>query len=480
MERISIEELGISGYELMQRAGYAVFQRIQASHFEFRSLLILCGGGHNGGDGYVVARLALVAGYEVTLCALVAVKKLTGDAKKAAEDWMSAGGQISDWRSDIVSGHYDCIIDAILGTGLQRPLEGYFDEVVTIVNNSAIPVIAVDIPSGLQADSGLTMGAAIYADQTITFIGVKQGLLSGQARDYVGCLYFDDLGLPQSAFQRLRPAGFCISDHLRHEYLPRRSRMMHKGHCGHVLLIGGERGMSGAIGIAAIAALRVGAGLVSVATREHAAALNTVQPELMCHPVDSVRDLEPLLKKANVIAIGPGLGQGKWGRSLLGAVLTAPQILLVDADALNMLAEEPYQRDQWVMTPHPGEAARLLGISTESLENNRHVALLNLKAQYGAVIVLKGAASLVSGPQKDADVFLCDRGNPGMASGGMGDVLTGVIVGLIAQGLPIDIAARLGVYLHASAADAATTEMGERGLLATDLYPYLHRLVNPG
>lgn len=480
MDRIATEDLGIAGYELMQRAGLAVFQRIQQHYPDIPALLVICGSGNNGGDGYITARLALEAGYRVTLCGLTPIEKLASDAKTAAADWIKAGGVINSWRADIPLGDYGCIVDALLGTGLQRPLTGLYLEVVNTINNAAIPIIAVDIPSGLHADTGQAMGAAVHARYTITFIGVKQGLLNGHARNYVGCLYFDDLAVPQSAFAQIRPAGYCISDYIRREYLFPRSRVAHKGHYGHVLLIGGEQGMSGAIKMAATAALRVGAGLVSVATRpEHAAIINTCQPELMCYPVNTEKDLQPLLKNANVIAIGPGLGQKQWGRSLLGAVLSARQALIVDADALNILAEEPCQRSHWVITPHPGEAARLLSMPVAELEQDRFATLAQLKMKYGAIVVLKGAATLVSAAESEDEIFLCNRGNPGMASGGMGDVLTGVIAGLVAQGLSLAVAARLGVYLHARAADSAAAVAGERGLLATDLYPHLQRLVNP-
>jgi NAD(P)H-hydrate epimerase len=234
--------------------------------------------------------------------------------------------------------------------------------------------------------------------------------------------------------------------------------------------------MSGAVRMAAEAAARTGAGLVSVATREvHAPFLNLATPELMVRGVESVEALTPLLERATVIAIGPGLAQTTWSRTLLQALINNDLPMVLDADALNLLAQDPVPRKPWVLTPHPGEAARLLGIDTATIQQDRYSAATALQQRYGGVCVLKGAGTVVSSKDR---ITVCGSGNPGMASGGMGDVLTGVIAGLLAQGLSLVDAAELGVCLHAAAGDAAA-ESGERGMLATDLLPYLRRLVNP-
>ena len=260
--------------------------------------------------------------------------------------------------------------------------------------------------------------------------------------------------------------------------MPARSPTAHKGDFGHVLVIGGDRGMSGALRLAAEAALRVGAGLVSAATRaEHAASISVARPEIMSHGVESASALSLLLslrKGASVLAVGPGLGQGEWGRKLFSAVLESSLPMVVDADALNLLAVEPAHRDNWILTPHAGEAARLLGQTVEQVQADRISAAVALQQKYGGVVVLKGAGTLVA--DVTDEIAICSEGNPGMASGGMGDVLTGVIAGLLAQGCTLTEAAQQGVCLHAHAADLAAQE-GQRGLLASDLFPHLRRLM---
>lgn len=260
------------------------------------------------------------------------------------------------------------------------------------------------------------------------------------------------------------------------QYLPPRRRDTHKGDCGHCLLIGGASGMSGAIRLAAEAALRAGSGLVSVAThQEHAPLLNLTRPEMMVYAVESPVHLRPLLPRMNAIGIGPGMGQTAWSRGLLTMIQTTDQPKVLDADALNLLAQTPGKRHDWVLTPHPGEAARLLGCDVATVQRDRTAAARLLQHTYGGVVVLKGAGTLVASTER---VALCPIGNPGMASGGMGDVLTGVIAGLLAQGLGLAAAAEAGVYAHALAADRAASN-GERGLLASDVLACLREAVNP-
>jgi ADP-dependent NAD(P)H-hydrate dehydratase / NAD(P)H-hydrate epimerase len=262
------------------------------------------------------------------------------------------------------------------------------------------------------------------------------------------------------------------------EYLQPRPTEANKGMFGHVLVVGGDYGYSGSVHMAGEAAMRVGAGLVSVATRpEHACVMNVPSPELMCHGIKSAADLAPLLAKANVVIAGPGLGRLAWGEELLAKVLSAEKNFVVDADALNMLAEqEPMKKATWILTPHPGEAARLLKTTVQEIQQDRVAAVQELQRQYGGVCVLKGAGSLVLGP--DGDPSICTAGNPGMATGGMGDILSGVIGGLLAQGVPLADAAKLGVLVHAMAGDLAAQDGGERGMIASDLMMYLRHLVN--
>ncbi|OGT33980.1 MAG: NAD(P)H-hydrate dehydratase [Gammaproteobacteria bacterium RIFCSPHIGHO2_02_FULL_39_13] len=258
----------------------------------------------------------------------------------------------------------------------------------------------------------------------------------------------------------------------------KRDRSAHKGDFGHVLVVGGDVGMGGAVSMCAEAALRVGAGLVSVATHEeHIAAINAARPEVMCHAVSHATKLNSLIQKATVIVIGPGLGKRSWSRELFDAALKTEKPIVVDADALNLLSEHLRKNNQWILTPHAGEAGRLLQCTAEQVQCDRVGSIKKLSAQYGGVIVLKGAGTLIQ--FSDELPCLCEAGNPGMATAGMGDVLSGVIAGLLAQHFSLVNSAKTGVLLHAMAGDLAAKEKGERGMLATDLMPYLWKLVNP-
>ena len=290
---------------------------------------------------------------------------------------------------------------------------------------------------------------------------------------------FDGLQVPDAVYQQVPADVRLLSEPDLGRLAAPRRRGSHKGDFGHVLVVGGSEGKSGAAILAARAAARSGAGLVTVATRpEHAALSAATRPELMCHGVEKPQQLDPLLHRASVVAIGPGLGQGRWGRSLLGRILQTKLPLVVDADALNLLAAEPTERDDWILTPHPGEAARLLAGTTGQIQADRFLAVARLQQRFGGVAVLKGSGTLIQG-RASRPPAVCSQGNPGMASGGMGDVLTGVIGGLVAQGFEPEEAACIGVCLHAAAADRAA-EAGERGLLAADLMPAIRCLVNPG
>jgi NAD(P)H-hydrate epimerase len=474
LDRRAIEGFGIAGAELMERAGAAAFEILGRTWPAARRLLVLCGTGNNGGDGFVIARLAHTAGREVRVAILGDAAKVRGDAAAKLGALSSAGVTPLTWR-DAEIGACDLIVDALLGTGLDRDLGGEHREAVDAINASAAPVLSVDIPSGLNADTGQPMSAAVNADVTVTFVGMKQGLLTGAAAAYCGRLYFSDLGIPDSVSRDVAPSAYRDTRTALSHFLPQRRRDAHKGDYGHALVIGGEHGYVGAARMAAEASARVGAGLTSIATRpEHAAVMNLTRPELMCHGVTGGADLLSLIKLATVIAIGPGLGRSDWAAGLLSAVLDARVPLVVDADALNLLAQDPVRRENWVLTPHPGEAARLLGCTTQAVQADRYAAVRALESRYGGVCVLKGAGTLVA---DSVATYVCPAGNPGMASGGMGDVLTGVIAGLLAQGLDLGMAARLGVCVHAEAADQAAAQ-GERGLLAGDLMPWLRHLVN--
>jgi NAD(P)H-hydrate epimerase len=370
----------------------------------------------------------------------------------------------------------DMVIDALLGTGLNKPPADDFAAAIQALNQCGRPILSLDIPSGLGADSGAAQGVAVQATATITFIGLKRGLFTGAGVVCCGALSHADLDVPAAAFTQVKAGTTRLDPAWLGSVLPSRRRDGHKGVYGHTLGIGGDHGMAGAIAMSAEAALRVGSGLVSVATRaQHAALITSRRPELMVHAVDDAAQLAPLLDKARVVVIGPGLGQGSWGKALLEAALASGKPLVLDADALNLLAQNPVQRPDWILTPHPGEAGTLLGRSSGSVQANRFAALQALGQHYGGVPVLKGAGTLIySGGQ----FRLCPYGNPGMGTAGMGDILSGVIGGLRAQGLSAADAAAAGVLVHALAGDDAADE-GQRGLAATDLLPFLRRRVNP-
>ncbi len=478
LDRIAIQERGIPGYTLMSRAGEAAFQLLRQRWPKAWRVEVICGGGNNGGDGYVVARLARQAGLDARVMTLVDPATLHGDAATAWQDACVAEIPISTFNAAALS-DADLLVDAILGTGLEREVSGGWREAIAAMNAHSAAILALDIPSGLHADTGAVLGTAVQAASTITFIGLKQGLFTGQGPTYCGEVHFAALGVPPDIYPTLHPACWRYTGEDLLTLLPRRSRSAHKGCFGHVLVIGGDQGLAGAARMCAEAAARCGAGLVSIATRAvHAGLQAAVRPELMFHGVETPEQLEPLLNQATVIAIGPGLGRGEWGQSLLPIVLASDKPLVLDADALNLLAVEPSYRDDWILTPHSGEAARLLKMTPAQVEADRFTAVEEIALRFGGVVVLKGAGSLIAS-KADGSVALCTAGNPGMASGGMGDVLTGVIAALAAQGFPLFAAAKAGVELHGRAGDQAARAGGERGLLATDLLPFLRKLVNP-
>ena len=478
LDRIAIQERGIPGYTLMSRAGEAAFQRLRQRWPNARYITVICGGGNNGGDGYVVARLAHQAGLDVHVLTLADPETLRGDAQTAWRDAGAAAVSIQPFNAVALKG-VDLLVDAILGTGLERPVSGTWREAIEALNAHPADLFALDIPSGLHADTGAILGVAIQAAATMTFIGLKQGLFTGQGPACCGEINFADLDVPPDIYPALHPASWRYAGEDLPTLLPRRPRSAHKGYFGHVLVIGGELGLAGAARMAGEAAARCGAGLISVATRAaHAGLQAAVRPELMFHGVEQPNDLAPLLDRATVIAIGPGLGRSDWGRVMLHAALSSDKPLVVDADGLNLLAIEPAFRENWILTPHPGEAARLLKMTPMEVEMDRFAAVEDLALRYGGVAILKGAGSLVAS-REEGQVALCTAGNPGMASGGMGDVLTGIIAALVAQGLPLFAAAKAGVDLHGRAGDQAALAGGERGLLATDLLPFLRQGVNP-
>lgn len=456
---------GIGEDTLMRRAGQAAWRQLLQAWPQAQRILVLCGPGNNGGDGWVLAKLALDAGRDVRVLQLGDDQARSPLARTMAAEYRQASG-----RHDLFDGTLpaaDVLVDALFGIGCHRPLAGDAAALVRRANASGIPILALDVPSGVDADTGNVPGVAVVATRTIQLIAAHTGLATGAALDHVGETSVATLEVPAECFIGLMPAAETLEP----PRLPRRRRDSHKGRHGHVLAIGGDHGMGGAIVLTSEAALRTGAGLVTIATRPaHVPVLMTRRPEAMVHAIGDAEDLADLLDRADALALGPGLGQAAWGRELFDAAASTDKPCVMDADALNLLAESPRPLPFAVLTPHPGEAARLLGVDTASVQADRLTAVQTLSNRYECTVVLKGAGSLIAAPGRITRV--CMIGNPGMAGGGMGDALTGVIAALLAQGHEAFDAASIGTWLHARAGDCAATH-GEAGMLASDLIAQL-------
>lgn len=483
IDKMAINQHGIPSLLLMEQAGLFSYETLFTHYPKTKRILILCGTGNNGGDGFVVGQLALMAGLHVDVVLYGQISQLKNDALLVYQAFIELGGKVNLFETGSFTlerlrlnslAEYDVIIDALFGTGLDknRPISGPLLEWVNIINQLVIPVIALDIPSGLDADTGQIHGGAIQADRTCTFITQKPGLYQFNGQDTAGKIHYSRLFLDEQLLHSQTPIAHNHS--LKHwlSHLPKRNAVSHKGSTGQVMLIGGDQHMMGAVQMAGLASLKVGAGLVKVMTHsEHGIALTQVLPELMCY---SEQEFEIQSAQAKVIAIGPGLGLQAWGSALFNKTLPLKLPKVLDADALTLLAQAPEHQENWVLTPHPGEAARLLNSTTETVQNDRFAAIKAIQKQYGGVVVLKGNATLVFDGER---LEMCLAGNAGMATGGMGDVLTGAISGLVAQGVPLFEAACLGVSLHAHAGDILAQQKGQHGLLPTELASTLSQLL---
>ncbi|WP_104024860.1 NAD(P)H-hydrate dehydratase [Vibrio hyugaensis] len=489
-EVVAAQMAGVSMYSLMQRAGMAVYERFLHLYPRSRNVLVVCGKGNNGGDGYVFATLAKQAQLNVRVFQLGDPTSLKGDALRAFEDWQTVDGEISrwdDWHTALLEA--DVIIDAMLGAGLSGVVRHECRRFIDQINQIHCPVISIDIPSGLSADTGAVLGDAVKANHTVTFIGVKQGLCTGQARDYVGELHFSGLGVNVEFESIEEESALGLDEQVIKRLLPDRKATSHKGDNGKLLCVGGNQGLSGAIRLCASAAVRTGVGLIATITHPDSwLPLQVGAPEVMSQSItyEKLKATDNELVKralwADVLVFGPGFGQDEWAHKAYQFLSQQHKPKVVDADGLNILAMLNHRNDVVVlrdelrvMTPHPGEAARLLNISTKEIEGDRYAAARQLHERYGGVIVLKGAGTLI---YDGARMYVCLAGNPGMASGGMGDVLSGVIAALLAKRLPIAIAARLGVILHSHSADLNVQQNGEIGLTATDVIGTLRQAIN--
>lgn len=478
LDRIAIEDFAVPGFVLMQRAGRVAFNRLLLEWAQPSLITVFCGSGNNGGDGYLIAALAARQNYAVHVVQVGDPAKLRGDAAKAFRMAQDAGVSMQPFGSAKAPAT-GVVVDAMLGTGSQDAPRGDYEQAIRMINHAGLPVLAVDLPSGLDPDTGQAPGVCVRAQVTTTFIGAKRGLYTGQAPTYTGKVFFDSLDVPPAVYSRVTSRVEYLQETAFDHLFRPRAVDAHKGHFGHVLVVGGDMGMGGAVLMAAEAAGRVGAGLVSVATRpQHVSALLSRRPEFMVHGVDSADALDDVLQRASVVVLGPGLGRSRWSREIFARAISVSQPKVVDADGLNLISEDPdafAKQTPWVLTPHPGEAARLLRRTVAEVQADRFESTQKLQERYGGAVVLKGAGSLIA---SDGRIALSTAGNPGMASGGMGDVLSGVIGGLLAQGFDVADAAEAGVLIHGKAADLAAHN-GQRGMLATDLFVHLRTMVNP-
>ena len=461
---------------LMARAGSAVAALAREMLGERgKRVLVLAGPGNNGGDAFVAARQLKQWWYDVSVVFTGQEAKLPADARAALADWRTLGALHSEIPANR---KWDLLVDGLFGIGLQRPLDERHCDIVNWSNRSGTPILAIDLPSGLHADSGRVLGCAMRARKTLTFIGLKPGLLTLDGPDCAGETLLDalDIELPENN----APHGWRIESDLVALVVPPRSRNSHKGTFGSVGVLGGAPGMAGAALLAGRAALKLGAGRVFVGMIEASFAVDPVQPELMLRSAEAMLKLDGLA----CLALGPGLGQSAGALASLSAALEHSAPVVVDADALNLLALHPDLQKRLgartaasILTPHPAEAARLLGMTTAQVQHDRIAAARALSSRFGAAVVLKGNGSLCA--LKNGAWYVNTTGNPGMATAGMGDVLTGILAALVAQGADPELALLAGVHLHGLAGDRlAATRIGPVGMTAGELTDAARQVFN--
>jgi hydroxyethylthiazole kinase-like uncharacterized protein yjeF len=475
-EAKAAENSGCDMFTLMQRAGEAVYQQCQERFANSDVFLVVAGQGNNAGDGYITALHAKQNGKRVVLCAVEPERKLEGDAGKAQQHWLDAGGKVEAFDPRFIDSA-DVVIDALLGTGITAHIRNEFADIIDALNGAQTPVVSIDVPSGLDANTGQSLGRCVQATLTVTFVGIKPGLVTGAGKQSCGQLVYADLGIGK-AFQKLAKASATLLNIDHFKGMGPRDVHSHKGTYGRLLCIGGNKGTAGAIRLASEAALRSGAGMVRVYTHEASIIqVSAGRPELMV--TDS--DLAAALDWASCIVIGPGLGQDAWAEATFAATMKHCQSenkpVVIDADALNLLCQQStaYTINASILTPHAGEAARLLGVSVDDVETDRFNYARQCSQRYHAVCVLKGAGTLIDNEER---TWVCRHGNPGMATAGSGDVLSGILGALMAQGLPVDLAAKYGVVLHAKAGDDIAQLYGQRGMIASDLFDAVRALIN--
>ncbi|RBW48370.1 NAD(P)H-hydrate dehydratase [Marinobacter sp. F3R11] len=491
IDQYIIERQGVDGFELMQAAARAAFRRLVGHWPEVERLLVLCGAGNNGGDGYLVAAKAVSQGLTVRCIAVAPTERLGGDARKAWQKAVADGVEVQE-LADLdepglasVFESAELIVDAMLGTGVSGAPKEPFASVISRCNRSGLPVLAVDLPSGLNVTSGAAEGEVIQAALTVTFIGRKLGLYTGQGAAVCGDVIVETLNADAGVVESgERPIAMLQRWNSVKKLLPARAANAHKGRFGHVLVVAGDRGFGGAGILAAEAAVRSGAGLVSLATRpEHVTAALARCPSVMVQGLIHGSELPAMLDSATVIVCGPGLGRNAWGQQMLQQVVESGKPRVLDADALNLLSSRVTTcASTQILTPHPGEAARLLGCTVPEIEVDRIAAANKLQSLYGGVVLLKGAGTVIASGMDVVDI--AGGSNPGMATGGMGDVLSGIIGALYAQMIDTPAhAATIGAVVHLEAACRASADKGHMGLIPTDVIdalPQVFKEAEPG
>jgi NAD(P)H-hydrate epimerase len=499
MDRLTIEEVGIPGHVLMENAGRQaadILMHTFAGNTK-RHAGVLAGRGNNGGDGFVIARVLASRGWQVTVYVLSSRDRIAGDAlanlllleaMNMDIRWLATEAAFQD-ETPRMAGH-DVLVDALLGTGLNQEVRGLYRLAIEAINASKLPVFSVDIPSGLDADSGKALGCCVQAHTTVTFGFAKIGHVVLPGARFTGKLHVADIGIPPSIADRIAPTHACIDVDDFGEILAKRSPESHKGRNGHCLIVAGSRGKVGAAGLAARAALRSGAGLVTIACPSsiqpilHGLLMEAMTEAFPETPSGTISDeaFDPILDAARgktVLALGPGLGQDAPTVRLVHQLVSqSPVPLVIDADGLNAIAQHPETllqiRQPAILTPHPGEMARLAGTGVPEIQSERIRHARSFATRYGCYLILKGARSILALP--DGFVYVNPTGNPGMATAGMGDVLTGMIAGFMAQGFGPGLSCLAAVYLHGAAGDRLARNVGPRGYLASELADVLPSL----
>lgn len=472
-----IEQLAFKkrpSFSLMQKAGSVAWQQLLKHYPKVQHIQVFCGSGNNGGDGFVLAYHAFKAGLKVHVFIVGDSKKLSADARLAYQMLEEVGIKIYPFDKGLIK-NQGVLVDALLGIGLKGQLCEPYLSVIKRLNQINLPKVAIDVPSGLDAESGTVMGEALVADLTVTFIALKQGLLTNDAFDYCGKLVIEDLGL-KACINTFTPRGQCISHSLLRSLIKKRPQNSHKGDFGHVLILAGDKGMGGAARLCAEAALRVGSGRVTVLTHKiHINSIVSACPELMCYGLEEKEEIVAFLKTADALLCGPGLIDSPWSKMMIESALTFNGPKLVDAGALNYL-DNHRPLSNAILTPHPGEAARLLRQKIKDIQARRYHAAIELAYKFKATVVLKGAGTIIKDSKQS---YVANFASSGLATAGMGDVLAGMIAGFLAQTYSLKEACILGVGLQIEAAKLALKDFGEHALIASQLFDYFSLVLKP-